>query len=53
MLNNLAVSLEALGRYEDALATYKKALEKSPTNTAHQARTTRGSPSSTPASRAA
>lgn len=34
VLNNMAVSLEALGRYEDALGTYKKALEKSPSNTA-------------------
>ena len=28
----MAVSLEALGRYEDALGMYKKALEKSPSN---------------------
>lgn len=34
VLNNIAVSLEALGRYEDALGMYKKALEKSPSNTA-------------------
>ncbi len=27
VLNNVAVALEALGRYDDALATYKKALE--------------------------
>lgn len=34
VLNNLAVSLEALGRYEEALGIYKKALELSPSNTA-------------------
>ncbi len=33
ILNNLAVSLEALGRFDDALATYKKALEIEPRNT--------------------
>lgn len=27
VLNNVAVALEALGRYDDALAAYKKALE--------------------------
>jgi len=27
VLNNLAVALEALGRYDDALATYKQALQ--------------------------
>jgi Flp pilus assembly protein TadD len=32
VLNNLAVALEAAGRYEDALAAYKKAIEKAPTN---------------------
>lgn len=32
LLNNLAVAYEALGRYEEALATYKKALELAPTN---------------------
>jgi Flp pilus assembly protein TadD len=30
ILNNLAVSMEALGRYEDALAAYKKALSIAP-----------------------
>ena len=33
VLNNLAVALEVAGRYDDALATYKKAIEKAPTNT--------------------
>ncbi len=32
ILNNLAVSQEALGRYDDALATYKLALKKAPKN---------------------
>jgi Flp pilus assembly protein TadD len=32
VLNNLAVALEVAGRYEEALAAYKKALEKAPTN---------------------
>jgi tetratricopeptide (TPR) repeat protein len=32
-LNNQAVALEALGRYEDALAAYKNALQKDPKNT--------------------
>ncbi|MGC8916990.1 MAG: tetratricopeptide repeat protein [Thermoanaerobaculum sp.] len=32
LLNNLAVAYEALGRYEEALATYKRALELAPTN---------------------
>ncbi|HPC82333.1 MAG TPA: tetratricopeptide repeat protein [Thermoanaerobaculaceae bacterium] len=32
VLNNLAVSLEALGRYEEALEVYKRALEKAPSN---------------------
>lgn len=32
LLNNLAVAYEALGRYEEALATYKRALELSPHN---------------------
>ena len=27
LLNNLAVALEALGRYDEALATYKQALQ--------------------------
>ncbi|MEW6336797.1 MAG: tetratricopeptide repeat protein [Acidobacteriota bacterium] len=31
-INNQAVALEALGRYEDALAAYKKALQKDPKN---------------------
>jgi tetratricopeptide (TPR) repeat protein len=31
-LNNLAVAQEALGRYDDALATYKLALKKAPKN---------------------
>jgi Flp pilus assembly protein TadD len=30
VLNNLAVSYEAVGRFEDALATYKRALEAAP-----------------------
>ena len=34
LLNNLAVAQEALGRYDDALATYKAALERAPSNTA-------------------
>ena len=34
LLNNLAVAQEALGRYDDALASYKAALEHAPTNTA-------------------
>ena len=33
VLNNLAVAQEALGRYDDALATYKAALQKDPKNT--------------------
>jgi Flp pilus assembly protein TadD len=33
VLNNLAVALEVAGRYDDALVTYKKAVEKAPTNT--------------------
>lgn len=33
ILNNLAVAQEALGRYDDALATYKLALKKAPKNT--------------------
>ena len=33
ILNNLAVAQEALGRYDDALATYKLALQKEPKNT--------------------
>jgi Flp pilus assembly protein TadD len=32
ILNNLAVAQEALGRYDDALATYKLALKKAPKN---------------------
>lgn len=32
VLNNVAVSLEALGRYEEALEVYKAALEKAPSN---------------------
>jgi len=32
VLNNLAVSYEAVGRFDEALATYKKALEASPGN---------------------
>ncbi len=32
ILNNLAVSLEALGRYDEALETYKKALALAPSN---------------------
>lgn len=32
VLNNLAVTLEALGRYDEALQTYKKALELAPGN---------------------
>jgi Flp pilus assembly protein TadD len=30
ILNNLAVALEALGRYDDALTTYKQALKEKP-----------------------
>lgn len=33
VLNNLAVAQEALGRYDDALATYKLALKQDPKNT--------------------
>lgn len=33
ILNNVAVALEALGRYDEALSTYKKALEIAPKNT--------------------
>ncbi len=33
ILNDLAVALEAMGRYDDALATYKKALQVAPKNT--------------------
>jgi Flp pilus assembly protein TadD len=32
ILNNLAVALEALGRYDEALETYKKALALAPSN---------------------
>ncbi len=32
ILNNLAISYEAVGRFDDALATYKSALEASPDN---------------------
>jgi Flp pilus assembly protein TadD len=32
VLNDLAVSYEAVGRFDDALATYKKALETAPDN---------------------
>lgn len=32
VLNNLAVALEALGKYEEALQVYKLALEKAPSN---------------------
>jgi Flp pilus assembly protein TadD len=32
MLNNLAVTQEALGRFDDALATYKDALKAEPKN---------------------
>jgi Flp pilus assembly protein TadD len=32
VLNNLAVALEALGRYDEALSTYKEALQDSPNN---------------------
>lgn len=32
ILNNLAVTLEALGRWEEALETYKKALALAPAN---------------------
>lgn len=32
VLNNVAVALEAVGRYDDALATYKKALAVAPKN---------------------
>ena len=34
ILNDLAVAQEALGRYDDALATYKLALKKAPKNAA-------------------
>jgi len=34
VLNNLAVAQEALGRYDEALQTYKKALQNDPRNTA-------------------
>ncbi len=33
VLNNLAVALEALGRYDDALAAYKQALQVKPRDT--------------------
>ncbi len=33
VLNNLAVALEALGRYDEALATYKEALKVKPKDT--------------------
>ena len=33
VLNDLAVALEAMGRYDDALATYKEALKAAPRNT--------------------
>jgi len=33
VLNNLAVAQEALGNYDDALATYKLALQREPKNT--------------------
>jgi len=32
LLNNLAVTQEALGRFDDALATYKEALKQGPKN---------------------
>jgi Flp pilus assembly protein TadD len=32
ILNNLAVAQEALGHYDDALATYKDALKRAPSN---------------------
>jgi Flp pilus assembly protein TadD len=32
LLNNVAVALEALGRYDEALATYKQALQTTPKN---------------------
>jgi Flp pilus assembly protein TadD len=32
VLNDLAVALEAMGRYDDALATYKEALKAAPRN---------------------
>lgn len=32
LLNNLAVAYEVLGRYEEALTTYKRALELAPQN---------------------
>jgi Flp pilus assembly protein TadD len=32
VLNNLAVALEALGRYDDALTIYKQALQQTPKN---------------------
>jgi tetratricopeptide (TPR) repeat protein len=34
ILNNMAVALEALGRYEEALEVYKEALQKAPSNSA-------------------
>lgn len=34
LLNNLAVAQEALGRYDEALETYKAALEHAPANRA-------------------
>lgn len=34
ILNNLAVAQEALGRYDEALASYKAALKKAPKNAA-------------------
>lgn len=34
VLNNVAVAEEALGRYDDALATYKDALRRAPHDTA-------------------
>ncbi|MGE5236407.1 MAG: tetratricopeptide repeat protein [Acidobacteriota bacterium] len=33
ILNDVAVSLEALGRYDEALATYKQSLQLNPRNT--------------------
>jgi Flp pilus assembly protein TadD len=33
VLNNLAVALEALGQYDEALATYKQALQNAPKST--------------------
>lgn len=32
VLNNIAVALEVAGRYEEALTTYKQAIEKDPSN---------------------